>query len=284
MVKWIALLLQIRWHNILAMAVAQYITAIFLFNKPAAWKEILSDAKLHLIVFSVAFLVAGGYLINNFYDREKDRINRPLRTAIEANIKKSTVLYGYFFFTLLGSLLAFMVSYRALLFFGGYAFLLWAYSHKFKKITLFGNLIATLLVVIPFFGLLLYYDVSNLLIFYYGFFFSWLLFLKETVKDFRYYKGDLVMNYPTVPVALGIIRAGKLLKTYAGIGIIICLGLWLLPFSKTPKILAATVSIAYFYIFIFLRFDENTTTKSKWLLSFLKLLLITGIAILPFLF
>ena len=281
-IKLVALLLQVRWQNVLGMAVAQYIAAVFLFDNAHSWTQTLSDGKLHGIVFSVAFLVAGGYLINNFYDREKDYINRPLRTAIEGKVQKSTVLYGYFTTTLIGSLIALAVSFNAFLFFGGYAFLLWAYSHKFKKITLLGNLIATFLVVIPFFGLLLYYHVMNLLVIYYGFFFSWLLFMRESIKDIRFYKGDMVMEYHTVPVALGLSKAIRLLQVYALLGIVISIGLWLLPFSVYTRYFSLPVIAAYAYILIYL--SKNNLFRNAFLLhNGLKILLVLGIGLLPFL-
>jgi 4-hydroxybenzoate polyprenyltransferase len=282
-IKVVALLLQVRWQNVLGMAIAQYIAAIYLFNKNHPWTETLGDGKLHGIVFSVAFLVAGGYLINNFYDHEKDHINRPLRTAIEDNLRKSTVLYGYFITTIIGSLIALAVSFKAFLFYGGYAFLLWAYSHKFKKITFLGNLIATFLVVIPFFGLLLYYHALNLLVVYYGFFFSWLLFMRESIKDIRFYKGDMVMEYLTVPVALGLSKAIRLLRVYALLGILISAGLWLLPFSRITQYYSLPVIAAYTYILIFLS-RKNLFHNAFLLHNGLKILLVSGIGLLPFLF
>lgn len=275
-------MLHVRWQNVLGLALSQYVAAIFLFNEAVYWRHTLSEGKLHGLVFAVAFLVAGGYLINNFYDREKDSINRPIRTAIESNIRKSTVLYGYLVFTLIGSLLALMVSGRAFLYYSGYAFLLWAYSHKFKRITLLGNLVATLLIVVPFFGLLLYYQVHQSLIIYYGFFYSWLFFMRESAKDIRYYKGDLMVEYQTVPVVFGLRRALLFTRGYAFVGMLVCTGLWFMPVHDVIKMFAALV----FFVFVVVasRFSgKNAVKQAAFLHLVLRVFLIVGIAVLPLL-
>ncbi len=278
--KLVALLLQVRWQNVIGLAIAQYVSAVFLFNDPEYWRSTISEYKLHGLIFSVAFLVAGGYLINNFYDREKDRINRPIRTAIEATIKKSTVLYGYLTFTILGSLLALSVSGRAFLFYAGYAFLMWAYSHKFKRITLLGNLLATFLVVIPFFGLLIYYNGYRWFIFYYGFFYSWLFFVRETVKDIRYYKGDLLTDYQTLPVVLGLKQALRLLQMHAFLGVFIAAGLWLHPFNVWLHGLSAITMVVFAVVVFYFR-GKKTVSRARHLHLVMRLLLILGILIIP---
>ncbi len=281
-VKIVALMLHVRWQNVVGLAISQYVAAVMLFNDVSEWQQTLSEGKLHGLIFSVAFLVAGGYLINNFYDREKDRINRPIRTAIESNIRKSSVLYGYLAFTLTGSLLALLVSGRAFLYYSAYAFLLWAYSHKFKRITLLGNLVATLLVVVPFFGLLLYYHVQRPVVVYYGFFYSWLFFMRESVKDIRYYKGDMLLTYQTVPVVFGLRRAIAFLRAYAFVGMLISLGLFAL--SVHDVLSAFALLIFVFFVVIWFRFRGSRAVKwAPSIHTVLRVFLILGILVLPLL-
>jgi 4-hydroxybenzoate polyprenyltransferase len=284
----VAFLLQLRWQNVLGLVFAQYVAALFLFNKAENWASTLFDYKLHFLIIAVGLLTAGGYIINNFYDREKDRINRPIRTAIESSIPKAHMLYTYFIVTMLGSLVALGVSFRAFLFYSGYAFLLWAYSHKFKKITLLGNLIATFLVVIPFFGLILYYNEIHPLMVYYGFFYSWMLFIRESVKDLRFYKGDVALGYQTVPVALGLSKAVRMLRVYALVGVLIALGVWLLSFkgihfSSLAKGFSVLTIIAYSYIIFFFKTPKRFR-RAAYMHMVLKGGLFSGILIIPFLF
>ena len=70
--KFIALLSTVRWKNILVTVLAQYLSFLFAFNtKDALWDSLI-EINVHLIIAATAFILAGGYIINNFYDLEKD--------------------------------------------------------------------------------------------------------------------------------------------------------------------------------------------------------------------
>src|SRR5690606_22490509 len=113
----------VRWYNIFFLALAQYLAVVFILNAHHDWWETITNPNLHLIVFASLFSVAGGYLINNFYDLEKDLINRPNKTVFEKIVKQSTSLRLYFLFNVIGALLALLVSFHVFLFFSGFIFL-----------------------------------------------------------------------------------------------------------------------------------------------------------------
>jgi 4-hydroxybenzoate polyprenyltransferase len=86
----------IRWQNILITALAQYLAVLFVFNPGESKLELFLDIHLHLIVLATACAVAGGYIINSFYDLEKDLINRPERTLFNRVVSKDFCLKFYF--------------------------------------------------------------------------------------------------------------------------------------------------------------------------------------------
>ena len=153
-----ALLSMVRWYNIFFLALAQYLAVIFILNDYQEWRQTILNPNLHYIVFASLFCVAGGYLINNFYDLEKDLINRPNKTVFEKVIRQSTGLRLYFLFNVIGALLGLLVSFHVFMFFSAFIFLLWFYSHKLKKITFVGNMVASLLSITP--SLLFLYTIS----------------------------------------------------------------------------------------------------------------------------
>ena len=93
--KIIALLSTVRWKNILVTVFAQYLAFLFAFNtKDDLWNSLV-ETKVHLIIAATAFILAGGYIINNFYDLEKDIINRPHRTRFQNLISDGfSVVHG----------------------------------------------------------------------------------------------------------------------------------------------------------------------------------------------
>lgn len=214
-----ALLSLVRWYNIFFLALAQYLAVVFILNEPQEWFQLLTDVNVHLIVFASLFSVAGGYIINNFYDLEKDLINRPNKTLYEKILKQSTTLRLYFLFGLLGVLMAGLVSFNVFLFFAAFNFALWFYSHKLKKITFVGNLMAALLSITPFFAIFLYYRLEDLLILTYVSFILLVIFIREIVKDLEALKGDVIVGYPTLPVRLGVKRTKWLIGFFTMTGI-----------------------------------------------------------------
>lgn len=201
-----ALLSLVRWYNIFFLALSQYLAVVFILNEPGQWFNVLSDPIVHYIVFASLFSVSAGYIINNFYDLEKDLINRPNKTIYERIIRQSTTLRLYFLFSVVGVLLAGLVSFNVFLFFAAFNFALWLYSHKLKKITFVGNLMAALLSITPFFAIFLYFHLEDLLILTYVSFVLIVIFIREIIKDLAALKGDVIIGYPTLPVKIGVNR------------------------------------------------------------------------------
>lgn len=201
--KFFSLLSVVRGYNILIVILAQYLASLFIFSPASSVKEILFDSQLFLIVLATTCVIASGYIINNFYDAEKDKINRPLKAKIDGVVNQKTKLNIYFFLNFLGALFGLLVSWRACLFFAVYIFLIWFYSHKLKKYPLTGLLSATVLSILPFFVIFVYYKNFSKVIFVHALFLIVILAIRELIKGLENIKGDILLNYKTVPVAYG---------------------------------------------------------------------------------
>lgn len=202
--KIIALLSTVRWKNILVTILAQYLAFLFAFNtKTELWSSII-EINVHLIIVSTAFILAGGYIINNFYDLEKDLINRPYRTRFQNLISDGFKLKFYLVLNLLGLLIAFIASWRIFVFFLVYGFLLWFYSHKLSKIVFVRELTACFLTVLAFFSLALYFKMITASFLIYGASLFFALFARELYKDIIWLKGDVVNGYQSIASIKGI--------------------------------------------------------------------------------
>lgn len=203
LMKILSLFSVVRGYNIPVIALAQYLSAIFILAPERRALDVLCDPNLFLIVLASSLTIASGYIINNFYDAQKDLINRPKKSMLDRLVSQQTKLHVYFGLNILVTLLAFMVSWRAALFFSAYIFLIWFYSHKLKKYPLIGNLTAAFLAVLPFFGILMYYKNFYQVIFAHATFLYLLILTRELIKDLENIKGDLVADYRTIPVMFG---------------------------------------------------------------------------------
>jgi 4-hydroxybenzoate polyprenyltransferase len=193
----------IRIYNVLVIAIAQYLASIFILAPSIPIKITLLDSTLFLIVLASSLSIASGYIINNFYDSKKDLINRPKKSMIDRLVSQKTKLYVYFSLNLVVALITLFISWRAFVFFSGYIFLIWFYSHKLKKYPIIGNFSAAILAVLPFFAILMYYKNFYEVIFAHACFLFLLLLIREMIKDLENIKGDIVQNYQTIPIVYG---------------------------------------------------------------------------------
>ena len=118
--KILSLFSLLRGYNIIFIIFAQLVSSIFIFSNSNNIYQVLLDENIWFIILSTSTSISAGYIINNFYDSDKDLINRPLKTILENEISGRTKLFAYLilnFFTILFSVL---VSLKALIFFSFY--------------------------------------------------------------------------------------------------------------------------------------------------------------------
>ena len=202
-VKMLSLFSVVRGYNILLIVIAQYLASIFIFSPEKSLRYVLLDIDLYFIVLATTCVIAAGYIINNFYDFETDKINKPLKSKIDAIVSQRIKLRIYFFLNFLGFCFGFLVSWRASLFFSVYIFLIWFYSHKLKKYPLTGLFSAAVLALLPFFAVFVYYKNFSEIIFTHAAFLFFILLIRELIKDLERIKGDFVKNYQTIAVKYG---------------------------------------------------------------------------------
>jgi 4-hydroxybenzoate polyprenyltransferase len=194
----------VRGFNLALIVIAQYITAIFIMAPPSqSLSQILLDRSLFALILATVGAIASGYIINNFYDSEKDSINRPHKSTLEQYVSQNTKLILYFIINFIVVVIASYVSFRSVLFFSIYIFAIWFYSHKIKKMPIIGNLVSAILTITPFFAIFLYYKNYSGLIFIFGFYLFLILSMRELVKDLENLKGDFSLEYKTIPVVYG---------------------------------------------------------------------------------
>ena len=156
-IKVFSLFTVIRGYNIAVLIIAQYLTSSYILAPNTGLLNVIFDSKLFALVLATAFSTAAGYIINNFYDAEKDKINRPKKYLLENLISQQSQLVFYFLLNGATLIAAGFVSFNSILFFTIYIFSIWIYSSSLKRLFWISNLFATLLVIVPFFAITLYF-------------------------------------------------------------------------------------------------------------------------------
>ncbi|MEL1252841.1 geranylgeranylglycerol-phosphate geranylgeranyltransferase [Flavobacterium sp. DGU38] len=286
--KIVSLFSVVRGYNIPIIILAQYLSAIFILAPEKRALDILLDFYLFLIVFASAITIASGYIINNFYDSQKDLINRPNKSMLDRLVSQKTKLTVYFSLNFMAALMALVVSWRAFLFFSAYIFLIWFYSHKIKKYAIIGNLMAAFMAVLPFFAILLFFynqvsfeELENhrghfVVISSHAMFLFLLLLIREMIKDLENLKGDLANNYQTIPV----IYNEKVSKQI----ITVLTFLTVLPVYVLINVYDVGYMDIYFYVcfatmLFFLLYLWKSNSKEQYLMlhNVLKFLIVSGV-------
>ena len=274
--KIISMFSVVRGYNIPIIALAQYLSAIFIMAPEKRALTVLLDFNLFILVVASSLTIASGYIINNFYDSKKDLINRPNKSRIDHLVSQRTKLQVYFTVNFVVALLAMLVSFRAVAYFSTYIFLIWFYSHKLKKYPIIGNLTASLLAILPFFAILLYYKNLYPEIFAHATFLFLLLLIREIIKDLENIKGDIANDYRTIPVIYSEVFAKKIITLLTILTII--------PVYFLVEIYEVGYMDIYFYIsliilifFLILLWKANSKIQYLQLHFILKLLVVAGV-------
>lgn len=220
LIKFFSLFSAVRGYNILIIILAQYLASIYILAPELPLNRVIFDIQLFAIVLASALAIAAGYIINGFYDSEKDLINRPVKTKLDHLISQKKFLVLYFVLNFFSVFVASSVSFRAVLFFALYIFGIWFYSHKLKKLPFIGNLTSSLLSITPFFAVFIYYRNFDAVIFVHATFLFLIIAMRELVKDLENMKGDFAQNYRTIPIVLGERHAKGIITTLVALTII----------------------------------------------------------------
>lgn len=145
----------IRWPNLLFIALTQSLF-YFCILIPSFYQgipvheNILNTEFFILLSFSSVLIAAAGYIINDYFDLDIDRINKPGRVVVEKIIKRRWAIIWHWILSGIGILIGFYLSWKLRNIFIGPSnllcvLLLWFYSTTFKKKLLIGNVLISLL-------------------------------------------------------------------------------------------------------------------------------------------
>lgn len=217
----IAFLKLIRYKNLLMILLTMVLTKYALIDSIGNYY--LNSNHFIFLSLLVIITTASGYIVNDIFDIETDKINKPEKLYISNYISVKLGWKLYFLFLFFSVLLAILFSTNSIhyIIFFGTPILLFLYSFILKKKLLIGNFIISLLVPLPIFVVFLFYfsplktNVPTfdrpyyiILSIYLGFAFI-TTFIREIIKDIEDINGDLKIKAKTLPIVIGRKRAAK---------------------------------------------------------------------------
>ena len=227
--------------------------------------------------FAAAFIAASANIINDYYDIEIDKINRPERILARGGMSKRTALILYFFFVAGGIALSVLVNISAVFIVLGSVVLTFYYSYKLKQIPLLGNTVVAFLTGLAFlFGGVAMGKIEPVV---FPFIFAFTInLMREIVKDMEDAEGDSKAGVITFPVKYGFENAKTLLFVFGLFLLIAMLIPFLLKIYSTKYLLIITVGVVPLLIYsMFVLHKENDKKSFGRVSSLLKWQMIIGL-------
>ena len=210
----------IRYKNLLIIGLTQIIIKFCLINK-LLQKSYISDYTFALFVLATLLIAAAGYIINDIYDIEIDKINKPKKCIINNGINVLVAKKLYIILNIIGFVLGSLVSINSgkhyfILIFIYCIFSLWHYSKYIKRSFLIGNLQISFLIFLSILNVVLLetksitlqnnqsFNAIFTIIIYYAFFAFLLNLIREIIKDIEDQIGDKTISSNTLIIKLGL--------------------------------------------------------------------------------
>ncbi|HJW29038.1 MAG TPA: UbiA family prenyltransferase, partial [Saprospiraceae bacterium] len=234
----------VRWPNLVIIAILQVVVYLRLMHSE---RSILSWRDLSMLILITAIISAGGYVINDYFDVEIDKINKPHKWKSRHQWTRET-LYKIFMVLFLSGL---VITAVAAIQFGILFYLalylaasigLYVYSSHLKCAPVIGNLVVALycaatvmIVALPD----LHAKTPGILLpgFYFYVFFAFSITMyREIIKDIEDVAGDLQMQCRTFVARYGPV-AGKLMAIIFGLVLMVTMQAWKNTSSHLPVII-----------------------------------------------
>ena len=209
--KLISFLKLIRIKNLIILFLIQFLLHYFLFENQGI-------LEFYLLA-SITFLItAAGYIINDIFDVESDKINKE-EVIIGNQIPSRQAIFWYYLFNSVAIVLSFYLvycinNYYLLIIFFSSIFVLRWYSKTYKHKFIIGNLIVSTLTSLSIFNVYLFCDHNSRVIFHINdefyatiifVFFSFFLTLsREIMKDLEDKEGDKFMNSENIALTFSL--------------------------------------------------------------------------------
>lgn len=179
------------------------ITGLSVFLGAAICGEIGGNAhSVILAIISASIVAAAGNAINDYFDVEIDRINKPQRPLPSGALPPNDALIFYLILIFISILLSVFISIQAIIIVIIVNILLFFYSKRLKRTAFWGNLTVSLVSALAFiYGGI---SVGNVQQAWIPAAFAFLFhFGREIVKDVEDVKGDKASYANTIAIKLG---------------------------------------------------------------------------------
>ncbi|SDW93587.1 4-hydroxybenzoate polyprenyltransferase [Lutibacter oricola] len=284
----------IRYKNLLLLIYFQLLIKYLLF--PAFnIVEVFSSIQFIIFLLALVCITAAGNIINDIFDVEIDKVNKPNTYIVSRLISKEKAKRLYLFVNSIGVISGIYLSLNIQkpqysFIFITVSLLLYYYSKKIKGTLLLGNIIVSFLIALSVY-LLAIFNISNktlienslyvkIILLLYTIFAFFINFSREIIKDIQDIIGDYKLKLNTLPISIGIKRSKSIIaiSCFIVLSLLLFLTLTFAEYYKYTFLYLLLFSfLPLFYISI--QILKSTTNKDfKKISLLLKIIMLFGVS------
>jgi 4-hydroxybenzoate polyprenyltransferase len=296
----------VRISNLLIMAATLYFLRWFVLKPVLAGHNLepqMSEWLFFLLTVATLCIAGAGYVINDYFDRKADLINRPERVILGRVLSRRSGMFWHSVLTTAGILIGGYVSYKmgniklSLIFFV-ISGMLWFYSTTYKKQVLLGNVVVAflvacipLLVLVYEFPIIRNHNYSTLIKLYageikylivwiagYSVFAFFLTLIREIVKDLEDYEGDFAFGRQTIPIAWGPVTAKILIQVFSLFCVVLLLLIiYKLKWSLISVLYCSVLLVVPLIVQMYIVYSSNNKKSYTLASGLLKAIMLSGL-------
>ena len=236
-----------------------------------------SELNILIAAIAAALTTASGNIINDIYDIETDKINRPQRPIPSEIISTKEAYILYTFLTIISILLSLWLNLSAISIVLFAHFLLYLYSKYLKQIPLVGNITVAFLtgLVFIFGGVVVGNPSAAILPAIFAFLIN---LIREIVKDMQDIEGDKKSGLLTFPIKFGVLKTKLIISFFTFILLIFTLYPFIAQLYRIEFFVIVMVSVNPVMIYVIIKIYEKDYLKNlKKISILLKLSMISGL-------
>jgi 4-hydroxybenzoate polyprenyltransferase len=296
----------VRMPNLAIIILTQYLLGYGIIRPLMMMQNVeppLGHLNFLILVLVTLLIAAAGYIINDHFDVNTDRKNKPGRNMLEGKISVRKALRAYYILNGIAIITGFYLAWQAGSFQLGLVFpaiigLLWFYSSRYQRQPFWGNLIVALLsamVVLiiwmfeffmllrnseEFVGVLNLFGSINTYVWAFALFAFITSLIREMLKDIQDMKGDIPMGYRTLPIIWGMKPVIIIIQLLILSCIVLLAFAQAYLYNKGMELPFWYLLIAVQTILLYLLYQVFTTKKSEdfgFLSNTAKIIMVAGI-------
>jgi len=238
--------------------------------------------NVFIAALAASLVMASGNIINDVFDIEIDRINRPSRPLPSGLIKINFALFFYFILVLISLALSLLISQSAFTIVLISHLILFLYSKYLKKVPLIGNITVAFLTGLVFiFGGVAVGNPSAAII---PASFAFLInLMREIIKDMEDVEGDRKADVITFPIKFGFQKSKLLILVITIFLVLFTLYPFLTKLYKIEFFIVVMILVNTILVYsLKLLFENHSSKNLNKISNLLKLNMVFGLIAIYF--